>query len=51
MLSIEQCKKILKNSNYSDEEIREIRNVLYQLGEMLFDEYMKQKRSESTKKK
>lgn len=51
MISIEQCKKILNNSNYTDEQIREIRNILYQLGEMLFDEYMRQKRANLSDKK
>lgn len=51
MISIEQCKKHLKNCDYSDEQIREIRDILYQLGEMLFDEFMKQKKAESNKQK
>jgi len=45
MISIERCRQILKNDNYSDEEIRKIREILYQLAEMLFDEYMKQNKA------
>ena len=36
MLSIEQCKKILKNDlkNYTDEEVRQIRDLLYKVGHL-----------------
>jgi hypothetical protein len=36
MLSIEQCKKILKKNGktYTDEEVKKVRELLYQLGRL-----------------
>ena len=31
MLSVEKCKELLRDGNVSDEEVAEIRDVLYQL--------------------
>ncbi len=52
MFTLEKCKQILKDGDYSDEEIYEIRKILYQLGEMLFDEFMdkKTKKNDESKK-
>ncbi|MDP3955901.1 MAG: hypothetical protein Q8Q18_01505 [bacterium] len=38
MLSAEQCKKIIGETNLSDREIEEIRNALYALVEGVFDD-------------
>jgi len=38
MFSVEQCKKFLKE-NFPDEEIPAIRDNLYQLGNILVDNY------------
>jgi len=43
MLSVEQCKKFIKNSNYTDQQIEEIRDNLYQLAEILVDDYISKK--------
>lgn len=41
MLSVERCKKHLKNCNYTDKEIEEIRNSLYQAAEILVEQFIK----------
>lgn len=41
MLSLELCKKHLKNKNYTDEQVVEIRNSLYQLSEILVINFMR----------
>lgn len=43
MLSVEQCQKYLKQSKYSKEEIKEIRNSIYRLAEILVDGYLSNK--------
>ena len=43
MLTVERCKKYLKGSNYTDKEIEEIRNSLYQVAEILTEQYIKDK--------
>ncbi len=48
MLSLEQCKKLLINNGkiYSDEQIKQLRLILYQLGELdykLFNESKNEK--------
>ena len=50
MLSVEQCKKYLNSGGYTDQQIEEIRERLYQLARMLIEEYLKTKaRKESEK--
>ncbi len=39
MLSVEQCRRFLKNYELSDEEIVEIRDALNQLAIVLVDQY------------
>lgn len=39
MISINQCKEILGDSNFSDEQITEVRDILYAMVEQVFDEY------------
>jgi hypothetical protein len=45
MLSVDYCKKYLKQKNkyYSNEEIEEIRNCLYQSAEILVEKYLQKK--------
>jgi len=42
-LSVEQCKKLLPSGSYTDEQIAEIRDSLYQLATILVGEYLKTK--------
>lgn len=39
MISLEECKRILKNSekSYTDEDIKEIREILYQFAQIQLD--------------
>ncbi len=43
MLSVEQCKKYLPVGKYTDEEIEQMRDNLYQLADILVEEYLKNK--------
>lgn len=40
MLSIQECKKRLPSKKFSDEQIEEIREKLYQLANIFIDEYL-----------
>jgi hypothetical protein len=44
MLSIEQCRKILQRhgKHYSNEEVRQIRDLLYQLGYLDYEDFKEQ---------
>ncbi len=46
MLSVQECKKYIKNE-YSQEQIQEIRQGLYQLADLFIDEYLKKKKISS----
>ena len=50
MLSVEKCKKYLKNSDYTEQQIEEIRDNLYQLAEILVDDYIQKKGAKNDKK-
>ena len=43
MISTEKCKRILNDPNLSDEEIKKIRDNLYQLAEIQIDSYLNKK--------
>lgn len=45
MLSIEKCKKLLqeKGTKYTDEQVKEIRDLLYKLGRIDFSHYQQNK--------
>ncbi len=43
MLSVEKCKKYLDGNSFTDEEIEEIRNSLYQAAELLIDKFIEEK--------
>ena len=40
MLSVDKCRKILGRNDLSNEEIQEIRDTLYSLGEILVNSYI-----------
>ena len=40
MLSVEKCKELLRDCNVSDEEVAEIRDVLYQLAHVLVSQHI-----------
>jgi len=41
MLSVEQCKKYIPAGEYTDEEIEQMRDSLYQLAGILVEDFMK----------
>jgi len=45
MLSIEQCKKILKENgtNYTDEEVKQIRQLMYKMANLDYQLFVTQK--------
>lgn len=44
MMSLDQCRKVDKSlENLSDEELTEIRNALYELGNIAFKTWQKEK--------
>jgi len=49
MLSIEQCKKKIKSNNFTDQEIEEIRDSLYQLADILVTDFINQEINENCK--
>ena len=52
MLSVEECRKYLKKGCFSDNQIDEIKDGLYQLAGILVAEFLKKNKSEnSTKEK
>ena len=42
MLSVAECRKHLKNSKYTDEQVEEIRNFLYKLAERIIEQKVNQ---------
>lgn len=45
MLSIEQCRELIPDSaNYSDEQILEIRDSLYETAQLAFDVHLEEKK-------
>ncbi len=49
MLSIEKCKKYLKNSDCNEQQIEEIRDNLYHLAEILVADYISKKGTSNDK--
>lgn len=43
MFSTTECKKRLGKNNYSEREIEEIRDCLYQLASLLVDDYVEKR--------
>lgn len=50
MLSVDQCKKCLKNASYTEREIEEIRDNLSQLAEMLVSAYLRKRVAKDDRK-
>ena len=48
-LSIEECKKYLKGAGYTEQEIVEMRDELYQLATILVKNYIGQKKQKKEK--
>ena len=46
MLSITECRRHLKNHVKSTEEIEEIRDCLYQLADLLVNDYLKENKNQ-----
>lgn len=44
MLTVEKCKNKLKNNNYTDDQIKDIRENLYQLANIFVEEYLRNKK-------
>lgn len=52
MLSIEDCRKYIKNSEqFSDEQILEIERTLYGLADLALDSYFESKKKKLTREK
>ena len=51
MFTIEQCRKHLKGSKYSDKDIEEIRDRLYKVAEITVSEYINNRRNSSDNRK
>jgi len=49
MLSVEKCKEYLSDNAYTDDEIEEIRNSLYQAAELLIDKFLEDKKDKDRK--
>ena len=43
MLSIQQCRKYLDNCPYTEKEIENVRDSLYQIAELLVNKYIEKK--------
>lgn len=48
MLSIDECRQILKRPELTDQQVADIRDSLYCFAHALVDEYLRQKRSASS---
>jgi hypothetical protein len=49
MLSVEKCKKYLGENYCTEDEIKEIRNSLYQAAELLIDKFVDDKKDNNRK--
>jgi hypothetical protein len=45
MLSIQLCKEIFKKNTYTDQQMKEIDDSLYQLAELLVENYISNKKN------
>lgn len=43
MLSVEQCRKYLPSGKYTDEQVEQMRDELYQLADILVEDFLRQK--------
>ncbi len=51
MLSVERVKELLNDPKLSDKEVEEIRDHLYMLSEIMFEQWMEDRKKERVKKK
>ncbi len=51
MLSVERVKELINDPNLSDKEIEEIRDHMYMLTELMFEQWMEDRKKEREKKK
>lgn len=42
MLSVERCRRVLKQSTMSDEDVTQIRDTLYSFATLLVDSYVRE---------
>ena len=45
MLSVQECKRYLRQGEFSDERVEQIRDSLYQLADLFIREYIKTKKA------
>jgi hypothetical protein len=45
MLSVQECKRYLHKGEFSDEQVEQIRDSLYQLADLFIREYIKTKKA------
>jgi hypothetical protein len=50
MLSVERVKELLNDPKLSDKEVEEIRDHLYMLSEIMFEQWMEDRKKERAKK-
>lgn len=46
MLSVQECKQHLHKGDFTDEQVEQIRDSLYQLADLFIAEYIKTKKAE-----
>jgi len=51
MLSVERVKELINDPNLSDKEIEEIRDQMYMLTELIFEQWMEDRKKEREKKR
>ena len=44
MLSLERVKELLNDPKFSDKEVEEIRDAFYQLSELMFEQWMEERK-------
>jgi hypothetical protein len=50
MLSVEECRTILGQTELTDEQVAEIRDTLYGFAQTLVEEYLRERRQHSSQK-
>jgi len=45
MLSVQECKQHLRKGDFTDEQVEQIRDSLYQLADLFIKEYIKTKKA------
>lgn len=47
MLSVQECKQHLRKGDFTDEQVEQIRDSLYQLADLFITEYIKTKKAKT----